>query len=141
MEERLNEYFKAATNDPQPANPSSATAPRALSVKAACARAMLFKRKAQSLPHHGGSPEKPASTLGVCPGPRDNNSASGHKFALLCVPGGSSTHALQQAEACRIISDQEFFRLLQHQYQEARSSHFWARMRRVSEIQFVKVRG
>lgn len=88
------------------------------------------------LPHHQRS--KPSTAeLGACavtPGLIKGD----HNFVLLCVPFMRWVAKLWQAEVCKINSDQDFFRVLRHYYNQ-HGKRPWARLRKVEAVHFVKV--
>lgn len=88
------------------------------------------------LPHHQES-KRSTAQLGVCtaiPG----NVQGDHQFVLLCVPFMRWVAKLWQAEVCRINSDQDFFRVLRHYYNQ-HGKRPWRRLRKIEAVHFVKV--
>lgn len=83
-----------------------------------------------------------ALEFGVCP-PRMRNSASNmpdHVFVLMCIPFRIYGTKLQQMDSCDIKSDREFFQALRYYYRTKRGGSIWAPLRKVTSINFVKVR-
>lgn len=96
----------------------------------------IWGPKGPSLPYHQRSKSSTAE-VGVCsvaPG----NSEGDHNFLLLCVPFMRSVAKLWQAEVCKISSDRDFFHVLRYYYNQ-HGRRFWARLRKVDAINFVKV--
>lgn len=62
-----------------------------------------------------------------------------HKFLMICAPFTRRVSKAHQPDVCKIHSDRDFFKTLQHTYSDCRGASKSRWLRRVSSIDFVKV--
>lgn len=141
LEQLLEEYFSSTSEPADVAGPgaiSDASVQGRINSRWEALRSKLrfFKNKASILPHHQNS-EQSEENLRACPAML-GTSCKDHKLALLCIPFVRLASKLWQAEICRINSDQDFFRVLRHYYNN-RGKKPWAWLRKVQAVHFVKV--